>query len=74
MEELTAVLPSNGEVRQEFSVVYHGRPIGGDPTLNDEATQVEWVPLAKLDELKMAAPIRERIAHYFEGSDQPFLG
>jgi ADP-ribose pyrophosphatase YjhB (NUDIX family) len=65
---------SNGEVRQEFSVVYRGRPISGEPTLNDEATRVEWVPVGKLDELQLAKPIRERITRYLQEADQPFLG
>jgi len=65
---------SNGEVRQEFSVVYSGRPISGEPTLNDEATQVEWLSVDKLDELQMAGPIRERISRYLEDADEPFLG
>lgn len=65
---------SNGEVRQEFSVVYSGRAIGGEPTLNDEAARVEWVPIGELDALRMTAPIRDRIARYLGDADEPFLG
>jgi 8-oxo-dGTP pyrophosphatase MutT (NUDIX family) len=65
---------SNGEVRQEFSVVYRGRPISGEATLNDEATRVEWMPLDKLDDLQMTDPIRQRIARYLLDVDEPFLG
>jgi ADP-ribose pyrophosphatase YjhB (NUDIX family) len=49
---------SNGEVRQEFSVVYRARPVSGQPMLNDEATRVEWVSVNKLDGLQIADPIR----------------
>ena len=65
---------SNGEVRQEFSVVYVGRAVSGSPTLNDEATDIAWVPLDKLDGLQMTEPIRERIARYLEDADEPYLG
>lgn len=44
---------SNGEVRQEFSIVFTARPIGGRPGLNDEATRVEWFELSELEGLRM---------------------
>ena len=65
---------SNGEVRQEFSVCYIGRAVGGEPTLNDEATRIEWVSPDKLDELQMTDPIRQRIARYLSGDAEPYLG
>lgn len=65
---------SNGEVRQEFSVVYAGRPLSGEATLNDEATRIEWVSPNKIDELQMADPIRQRIARHLEGHPAPYLG
>src|SRR5260221_3349786 len=33
---------SNGEVRQEFSVVFAARAIGGTPTPSSESTEVRW--------------------------------
>ena len=65
---------SNGEVRQEFSVCYVGRAIGGEPEPNDEAIRIEWVSLSKLDALEMADPIRKRIARYVSDETEPFLG
>ena len=65
---------NDGEVRQEFSVVYAGRAIGGGPTLNEEATRIEWVPPDQLDELQMTDPIRQRIARYLKGDPEPYLG
>ncbi len=35
---------SNGEARQEFSIVLTARPIGGHPTPSAESTEVRWVP------------------------------
>ena len=65
---------SNGEVRQEFSVCYAGEVVGGEPKANDEATRIEWVSPAELDDLEMADPIRQRIARYLSGEAEPYLG
>ncbi len=65
---------SNGEVRQEFSVVYKGRPIGGAPELNDEATAVEWLKPDELEGLQMHWAMRKRIARYLTREPEPYLG
>jgi len=39
---------SNGEARQEFSIVLTARPLGGQPTPSSETNQVRWVPEADL--------------------------
>ncbi len=65
---------SNGEVRQEFSVVYRGRPTGGEATLNEEATAVEWVAPGDLDDLTISAEVRKRIARHLSGEEAPYLG
>ena len=65
---------SNGEVRQEFSVCYIGQAVSGQPTPNDEATRIEWVSPDQLDDMEMADPIRQRIAHYLSGETEPYLG
>ena len=65
---------SNGEVRQEFSVVYKGRLIGGDRRLNDEATAIEWVAPDDLDDLTMHWAMRKRIERYLQHDAQPYLG
>ena len=39
---------SNGEARQEFSIVLTARPVGGKPTPSDESTEVRWVPRAEI--------------------------
>ena len=57
---------SNGEARQEFSILLRGRATGGVPTRSSESTRVRWVPRAELDALPMNATMRRRIAHYLE--------
>jgi 8-oxo-dGTP pyrophosphatase MutT (NUDIX family) len=38
---------SNGEVRQEFSIVLTARAVGGQPTPSSESSEVRWVPTAE---------------------------
>src|SRR6266568_8352985 len=40
---------SNDEVRQEFSILLTGRPIGGEPTPSDESREVHWVKLEDVE-------------------------
>jgi ADP-ribose pyrophosphatase YjhB (NUDIX family) len=65
---------SDGEVRQEFSVVFTGRPIEGEPTRSDESRDVHWVPPEELACLPMDRSMRLRIAHYLAGNETPHLG
>jgi ADP-ribose pyrophosphatase YjhB (NUDIX family) len=64
---------SNGEVRQEFSIVLTGRATGGDPTPSDESTEVRWVPVAEVASLAMDRSMRRRIEDFLDGSAQPHL-
>jgi 8-oxo-dGTP pyrophosphatase MutT (NUDIX family) len=65
---------SNGEVRQEFSLVFTARPVAGEPTPSDESYDVRWVAPERLDSLPMDRSMRMRIAHYLAGSGTPHLG
>jgi 8-oxo-dGTP pyrophosphatase MutT (NUDIX family) len=66
---------SDGEVRQEFSVLYTARATGGEPTPSDESRDVVWVPKDDLAALEpMDRSMRLRIGHYLEGRPQPYLG
>lgn len=52
---------SNGEVRQEFSIVYRAEYVSGEPVPSDESSRVEWVSLDQLHELPMDRSQRQRI-------------
>jgi ADP-ribose pyrophosphatase YjhB (NUDIX family) len=65
---------SNGEVRQEFSVVFTARPLGGEPTPSDESREVHWIAPNKIGSLQMDQSMRMRIEHYLAGSGKPHLG
>ena len=34
---------SDGEIRQEWELIFLGRPVSGTPTVNDEASDVRWI-------------------------------
>lgn len=65
---------SNGEVRQEFSVVFTARPLGGSPTPSDESREVRWVASNAVNSLQMDRSMRLRIEQYLAGSGTPHLG
>lgn len=52
---------SDGEVCQEFSIVYRADYVAGLPTTSDESSRVEWVPVDELDALPMDRSQRHRI-------------
>ncbi|WP_410790543.1 NUDIX hydrolase [Kribbella sp. C-35] len=59
---------SNGEARQEFSILLSGRATGGTPTPSSESTQVRWIPQSVLNSLQMNDTMRRRIDHYLDPS------
>ena len=65
---------SNGEVRQECSLVFAARPTGGDPTPSSESSEVRWVNRDEADRLQMYPSMRQRVAHVLERRDEPYIG
>jgi ADP-ribose pyrophosphatase YjhB (NUDIX family) len=61
---------SDGEVRQEFSVVYTVRPIGGEPTPSAESSELHWVA----SRLTMDRSMRMRIDRHLASAGTPHLG
>jgi ADP-ribose pyrophosphatase YjhB (NUDIX family) len=64
---------SNGEARQEFSILLSGRPIGGTLTPSDETTEVRWVPPSEVTGYNMDRSMRMRIEHYLDRPAAPVL-
>jgi 8-oxo-dGTP pyrophosphatase MutT (NUDIX family) len=58
---------SDGEVRQEYEVTLLGRPVGGKPTINEEASDVRWVAPDDLGALDIHPTMRRQIDHYLTG-------
>lgn len=62
----------DGEVRQQFSLAFRARVIGGERRTSSESDQVEWVALADLDGLTMHPSMRQRIDDALS-ADRPVL-
>jgi ADP-ribose pyrophosphatase YjhB (NUDIX family) len=65
---------SNGEVRQEFSILLTARAAGGAPRPSSESSEVRWVPQEFLGEYSMDRSMRLRVGHFLEERARPHLG
>ncbi|MBA6433866.1 NUDIX hydrolase [Streptomyces sp. GMR22] len=65
----------DGEVRQQFSICFHARPVGGELRTSSESKEVRWVSPADLDELAIHPSMRLRITHGLDESrTAPYVG
>jgi ADP-ribose pyrophosphatase YjhB (NUDIX family) len=64
---------ADGEVRQEFTIVFRARPIGGRLALSTESTEIGWFALDELADLPMHESTRRRFA-FVQHGDGPYLG
>jgi ADP-ribose pyrophosphatase YjhB (NUDIX family) len=64
---------SNGEARQEFSIVLAAQAVRGQPTPSSESSQVRWVPEAELPGNTMDRSMRIRINDFLSRSDSPVI-
>jgi ADP-ribose pyrophosphatase YjhB (NUDIX family) len=64
---------SNGEARQEFSIVLTARAVSGQPTPSSESSEVRWVPEAELPGYTMDRSMRIRINDFLSRSGSPVI-
>jgi ADP-ribose pyrophosphatase YjhB (NUDIX family) len=64
----------DGEVRQQFSVCFLCRAVGGELQTSKESSEVRFVELAEATGLAIHPSIRLRIQHYAENREEPFIG
>jgi len=65
----------DGEVRQEFSVCFHARAIGGEPRQdNTETKAAKWVEPAEVEGLSIHATMRRRIMDALAERAEPYIG
>jgi ADP-ribose pyrophosphatase YjhB (NUDIX family) len=65
---------SNGEVRQECSVVFAARPTGGEPTPSSESSEVRWVAPDQAVRYQMHPSMQQRVEHLLEQRSKPYIG
>jgi hypothetical protein len=64
----------DGEVRQQCSVCFTTRMLGGQLATSSETSEVEFVAPARLDSLNIHPSMRLRIDHYLERRSTPYIG
>ena len=65
----------DGEVRQQFSICFRTRPIGGQLRTSSETTQVRWVSPADLSTYDVHPTMRLRIEHALDDArTAPYIG
>ena len=62
---------SNGEVRQEFSIVLTARPLSGQPTPSSESSEVRWVSVSNVRDYTMDRSMRARVSDYLAHRESP---
>lgn len=65
---------SNGEARQEFSILFTARATGGEPTPSAESKEVRWTTASDLPTLTMHQSQRLRLDHYSRFDGEPHIG
>ncbi|WP_336922867.1 NUDIX hydrolase [Aquipuribacter sp. SD81] len=64
----------DGEVRQQFSICFRAKLVGGQARTSSESKAVEWVDVSRVDELPMHPSMRQRVAHALEVGGRPHIG
>jgi len=64
---------TDGEVRQQFSICFRARLVGGELRTSNESSEVHWINRIDLDELNIHPSILLRIKHGFESRARPYF-
>lgn len=64
----------DGEVRQQFSICFRARLVGGQSQTSSESKAVEWVEPEQLDQLSMHPSMRQRVADALRVDGRPHIG
>ncbi|MEV0118516.1 NUDIX domain-containing protein [Streptomyces sp. NPDC050844] len=64
----------DGEVRQQFSICFTARIVGGELRTSSESKEVAFVDPDRLDELNIHPSMRMRIEHGLSKRPQPYIG
>ncbi|MET9409527.1 NUDIX domain-containing protein [Streptomyces sp. NPDC002935] len=64
---------ADGEVRQEFSLCFRARPLGGEIKVSSESFAVRWVPRTELASLDVSPTTRRRLEAGFRNAEVPLI-
>jgi 8-oxo-dGTP pyrophosphatase MutT (NUDIX family) len=58
----------DGEIRQEYEVILLARPVSGEPSVNEEASEVGWVASGDLRSFDIHPTQWRQLTHYLDGT------
>jgi 8-oxo-dGTP pyrophosphatase MutT (NUDIX family) len=64
---------SNSEVRQEFSILFAGRPVGGEIATSPESQEVVWCDRNEVLRLSMTPAQRRRVEFFMGFTGKPYF-
>ncbi|WP_246459242.1 NUDIX hydrolase [Streptomyces himalayensis] len=64
----------DGEVRQQFSIRFTARIVGGELRTSSESKEVAFVPPSRLDEPNTHPSMRMRSDHGLSDGSEPYIG
>lgn len=64
----------DGEVRQQFSIAFRARLLGGEAQTSSESREVVWLAPDEIDKLDMHPSMRMRLQHALERRSTPYIG
>jgi 8-oxo-dGTP pyrophosphatase MutT (NUDIX family) len=64
----------DGEVRQQFSIAFRAKLIGGEARTSSESREVRWLNREEVDSLDVHPSMRLRLDHALDGRQRPFVG
>ena len=64
---------ADGEVRQQFSICFACRLVGGQVAVSDESSEVGFFTPAEVETMPVHDSIRLRIRHYLERRPEPVI-
>lgn len=65
---------ADGEVRQQFSLCFACRPVGGETRPSDETSEVGFFTPDAIEGMDVHASIRLRVGHFLNGRADPYIG
>jgi ADP-ribose pyrophosphatase YjhB (NUDIX family) len=64
----------DGEVRQQFSIAFRAKLIGGATRTSSESSEVQWLTVAEIEQLDVHPSMRLRLKHALSDPERPFIG
>jgi len=65
---------NDGEVRQQFSLCFTTKLLGGELQFDDESTDIAWAAKGDLASYPMHPSMQLRVQHFFDRRALPYLG